>query len=97
MLDKQKGFRPLDGESFSKLMILKTPFYDISFRPLDGESFSKLALDIFNAVKVASFRPLDGESFSKLAKKYSDERWNDFRFRPLDGESFSKRRSEIGC
>ena len=78
-------------------MILKTPFYDISFRPLDGESFSKLALDIFNAVKVASFRPLDGESFSKLAKKYSDERWNDFRFRPLDGESFSKRRSEIGC
>ena len=37
------GFRPLDGESFSKLVaILEVTFSHLaSFRPLDGESFSK--------------------------------------------------------
>ena len=36
------GFRPLDGESFSKRDIIhaQESVYS-SFRPLDGESFSK--------------------------------------------------------
>ena len=39
----QVSFRPLDGESFSKLLE-KVKSYKINilgFRPLDGESFSK--------------------------------------------------------
>ena len=37
------GFRPLDGESFSKLGCIVMPEPgEPSFRPLDGESFSKL-------------------------------------------------------
>ena len=38
------GFRPLDGESFSKLCMETICGVSISksFRPLDGESFSKL-------------------------------------------------------
>ena len=36
------GFRPLDGESFSKLYNLPDSTIGFpSFRPLDGESFSK--------------------------------------------------------
>ena len=37
------SFRPLDGESFSKLN-MKSDYkvLSIGFRPLDGESFSKL-------------------------------------------------------
>ena len=36
------SFRPLDGESFSKLVrVLVKLTGSISFRPLDGESFSK--------------------------------------------------------
>ena len=36
------GFRPLDGESFSKLGCIVMPEPgEPSFRPLDGESFSK--------------------------------------------------------
>ena len=38
-----RSFRPLDGESFSKLIREFCRPYDgyLSFRPLDGESFSK--------------------------------------------------------
>ena len=39
-----QGFRPLDGESFSKLDGQKGNYYEElwwGFRPLDGESFSK--------------------------------------------------------
>ena len=36
------GFRPLDGESFSKLKVARMIKRGESFRPLDGESFSKL-------------------------------------------------------
>ena len=37
------GFRPLDGESFSKhYASSKQRRRNASFRPLDGESFSKL-------------------------------------------------------
>ena len=36
-----KGFRPLDGESFSKLEGEVEDGTQASFRPLDGESFSK--------------------------------------------------------
>ena len=36
------GFRPLDGESFSKLHPSNPGTIVSSFRPLDGESFSKL-------------------------------------------------------
>ena len=37
-------FRPLDGESFSKLIMMSKAIEKIvgRFRPLDGESFSKL-------------------------------------------------------
>ena len=36
------GFRPLDGESFSKLCNAMSKYNaTIRFRPLDGESFSK--------------------------------------------------------
>ena len=37
------GFRPLDGESISKLAGMGVEVYDITqgFRPLDGESISK--------------------------------------------------------
>ena len=61
-------FRPLDGESFSKRLILKILVIWITkiacFRPLDGESFSKQKK---GGEKKEShcFRPLDGESFSK--------------------------------
>ena len=38
-----ESFRPLDGESFSKLFIIQDIYKNRfkSFRPLDGESFSK--------------------------------------------------------
>ena len=38
------GFRPLDGESFSKhtASLIYKDMGTYSFRPLDGESFSKL-------------------------------------------------------
>ena len=35
------GFRPLDGESFSKRKDDNDGRIHLSFRPLDGESFSK--------------------------------------------------------
>ena len=37
------SFRPLDGESFSKLYLIHRLMKDVysCFRPLDGESFSK--------------------------------------------------------
>ena len=37
------GFRPLDGESFSKLVNATEVEFEarMGFRPLDGESFSK--------------------------------------------------------
>ena len=39
---RQKDFRPLDGESFSKLdEDTSEKMYLWNFRPLDGESFSK--------------------------------------------------------
>ena len=39
-----KGFRPLDGESISKLILYNRHLAIViqSFRPLDGESISKL-------------------------------------------------------
>ena len=38
-----KSFRPLDGESISKLLreLVKLEMLRVSFRPLDGESISK--------------------------------------------------------
>ena len=42
MLCELPGFRPLDGESFSKHWSLESmPVVNNGFRPLDGESFSK--------------------------------------------------------
>ena len=60
-------FRPLDGESFSKLQPLGRGELSLTthFRPLDGESFSKLLSTVGLEDWVDSFRPLDGESFSK--------------------------------
>ena len=48
MTESCASFRPLDGESFSKLLG-KVEIKDIpdslpGFRPLDGESFSKLCI-----------------------------------------------------
>ena len=44
------GFRPLDGESFSKrdglISYGVSRALEDSFRPLDGESFSKLELNM---------------------------------------------------
>ena len=64
------SFRPLDGESFSKLHLRSTMIVIIfRFRPLDGESFSKLErLSHYNVED--SFRPLDGESFSKQCIRF---------------------------
>ena len=66
----ETSFRPLDGESISKLYWfaynIDIDIYD-SCRPLDGESISKLSS--FNLGWNDSrhgFRPLDGESISKL-------------------------------
>ena len=61
-------FRPLDGESFSKLTLnlLSKGYIHLRFRPLDGESFSKPVRYLPNGDRVQGFRPLDGESFSKL-------------------------------
>ena len=67
MLCELPGFRPLDGESFSKHWSLESmPVVNNGFRPLDGESFSKLLslIELNNALYFC-FRPLDGESFSK--------------------------------
>ena len=60
-------FRPLDGESFSKLEMefWWGQIHDLRFRALDGESFSKLHHDSNYREAHHSFRPLDGESFSK--------------------------------
>ena len=63
-----KSFRPLDGESFSKLCVCRNhlTWFFHCFRPLDGESFSKRSgLRHSQIVIKTSFRPLDGESFSK--------------------------------
>ena len=63
------GFRPLDGESFSKhrsSRVMTGCGIIPRFRPLDGESFSKRFNIVFEAAYIDSFRPLDGESFSKL-------------------------------
>ena len=58
------GFRPLDGESFSKPRVMRDQIGRYSFRPLDGESFSKPRVTR-DQIGRYSFRPLDGESFSK--------------------------------
>ena len=61
------SFRPLDGESFSKLSCWNVPCSRIClsrFRPLDGESFSKRNEGSVR-ISLHCFRPLDGESFSK--------------------------------
>ena len=67
-------FRPLDGESFSKLWknVAQAGQQD-SFRPLDGESFSKLGITPIAKKLRRGFRPLDGESFSKLRNLSSME------------------------
>ena len=39
-------FRPLDGESFSKLCSFVDDEIQDGFRPLDGESFSKRGSDV---------------------------------------------------
>ena len=94
----KKSFRPLDGESFSKLHDFSEELksdLDSRFRPLDGESFSKLkrsSICIGNSVR---FRPLDGESFSKLTKNYLMRKAIAVGFRPLDGESFSKHQTHL--
>ena len=67
-LSIRNGFRPLDGESISKLKdILSHKPQTVSFRPLDGESISK-PFRLISRVRSSprnSFRPLDGESISK--------------------------------
>ena len=64
MSERNKSFRPLDGESISK-RCLETVSNELpGFRPLDGESISKHLL-MYNNNYITSFRPLDGESISK--------------------------------
>ena len=60
------SFRPLDGESISKLNHYSQTLSIICFRPLDGESISKLTMQRFTWDLIIGFRPLDGESISKL-------------------------------
>ena len=45
MMNLNLRFRPLDGESFSKLIgeLGRSALISYGFRPLDGESFSKPA------------------------------------------------------
>ena len=88
------SFRPLDGESISKLIWEPTVDGGSNqcFRPLDGESISKHQKWQLSVRNIICFRPLDGESISKLAFGEVKKFWDSVRFRPLDGESISKRK-----
>ena len=69
---KKEGFRPLDGESISKLWesSFETGSSHTGFRPLDGESISKPDTFTRDYAEVKDgFRPLDGESISKRSRK----------------------------
>ena len=71
-----KSFRPLDGESISKLLreLVKLEMLRVSFRPLDGESISKPNFSSYLVNVSYSFRPLDGESISKLGIGFKNSR-----------------------
>ena len=76
------GFRPLDGESFSKHPGTEEITQNVPcFRPLDGESFSKQFVDIpVDITSVFGFRPLDGESFSKRQNQLPLQQRRIYRF-----------------